>query len=553
MLAAAATLALAGPLTLLGSPTPTAAQTFTRADTLRGSITPERAWWDVRHYDLDVRVSPSDSTVRGSVGIGYEVVAPVRRMQIDLQVPLEVDSIVQEGEKRSFERDGNAFFVDLPSGMEVESRHEITVHYHGRPKVATNPPWDGGFIWATDPDGDPWVATANQGLGASVWWPNKDHQSDEPDSMRIRVTVPSSMTDVSNGRLREVQDHPDGTTSYTWVVRNPINNYNVAVNAGDYVHFSDTLQGLAGTLDLDYWVLEPHLDEARRQFVQVKPMLRCFEGWFGPFPFYEDGYKLVEAPHLGMEHQSAVAYGNGFRNGYRGQDLSGTGWGLTWDFIIVHESAHEWFGNNITTSDIADMWVHEAFANYSESLYTECLYGKQAGSDYVIGTRSRILNDAPIIGAYGVQREGSGDMYYKGGNLLHTLRQLVDDDALWRSILTGLNREFRHATVSSAQVEAYVSGRAGLDLSRVFDQYLRHADIPTLEYRLRGGTLEYRWRADVEGFAMPVRVTVSEGRWGWIVPTAEAWGMLTLDLDDPEDFRVDPGFYVRTERVPDPG
>jgi aminopeptidase N len=537
--------ALAAFVLLLGS-SDASAQTFTRADTLRGTVTPERAWWDVRHYDLHVRVDPSDSTLVGSTTITYEVVGEPTRLQVDLQVPLSIDRVVLDGRELDFERDGYAWFVDAPSGQRVGERHELRVEYRGAPKVATNPPWDGGFIWATDSSGGPWVATANQGLGASVWWPNKDHQSDEPEEgMRIRIRVPSSMTNVSNGRLLGAEEHPDGTTTWTWEVVHPINNYNVSVNAGDYVRFGETYPGLQGALDLDYWVLRPNLEAARRQFVQVRPMLACFEEWFGPYPFYEDGFKLVETPHLGMEHQSAIAYGNGYRNGYRGTDLSDTGWGLTWDFIIVHEAGHEWFGNNITTADVADMWVHEGFTNYSENLFVECLYGAEAGAEYVIGTRARIRNESPVIGRYGVQSEGSGDMYYKGGNLLHLIRQLVDDDDRWKSILRGLNRDFRHSIVTSAQVEAYIAERAGLDLDAVFDQYLRHPDIPTLEWRLAGDRLEYRWEADVDGFDMPVRVTVAQGRYGWIVPTTGEWRSTSVELPGAEAFQVDPGFYVK--------
>ena len=547
-----ASLALTGLLVAL--PARAQERAFTRADTLRGSVTPERAWWDVHHYDLDVRVSPSDSTIRGAVTIGYLVTGAKRDMQIDLMTPLEVDSVVQGGRRLEHRRDGNAFFVRIPGRQERGGRHAVTVFYGGRPRVAERPPWDGGFIWARDESGNPWVATANQGIGASIWWPNKDHQSDEPDSARIRVTVPAPMVNVSNGRLERREENADGSLSWTWVVRNPINNYTVAVNAGSYAHFADTLHGRAGVLDLDYWVLEPNLERARMQFVQVKPMLRCFEEWFGPYPFYEDGYKLVETPHLGMEHQSAVAYGNEYRNGYRGTDLSGTGWGLTWDFIIVHESGHEWFGNNVTTEDLADMWVHEGFTNYSENLFVECLYGKEAGAAYVIGTRARIGNDRPIIAPYGVNAQGSGDMYYKGGNLLHTLRRIVDDDALWKRILTGINTDFRHQVVTSAEVEAYVSDKAGKDLSKVFDQYLRHTRIPVLEYAVQGRTLRYRWRADVEGFDMPVLVETAEGRREWITPVSGTWK--TLELGDPAAFRVDEDFYVEVEEMgggPDPG
>ena len=522
---------------------------FSRADTLRGSITPERAWWDVVHYDLSVRVNPSDSSIVGFNTIHYEVIGPSGEMQIDLMAPLLVDSVVQEGLRLPVRLDGDVFFVRPEAQQDPNTHHELTVYYHGRPKVAVTPPWDGGFVWSRDPQQSPWVATANQGIGARVWWPNKDHQSDEPDSLRIRVTVPSSMVEVSNGRLRSVEPGDAGTTTYEWAVGSRINNYGVTINAGNYVHFGESVDGEAGTLDLDYWVLEPHLARARAQFAQVKPMLACFEEWLGPYPFYEDGYKLVEAPYLGMEHQSAIAYGNRFQNGYLGSDLSGTGRGLSWDYIIIHESAHEWFGNSITTADVADLWVHEGFADYAENLYVECTQGKAAGAEYVVGSRTRIRNDRPLIGPYGVHQEGSGDMYFKGANILHTLRQIVDDDGRWRSMLRGMNEEFRHRTVTSREVEEYLGRAAGRDLGRFFDHYLRSRRVPVLEFSLDGNTVSYRWRAEVEGFDMPVRVTVSQDRSVWISPETDTWKTLPLELDDPSDFRVDENFYVRTEEV----
>jgi aminopeptidase N len=519
----------------------------THADTLRGSITPERAWWDATFYDLHVRVSPGDSSIRGYNGITYRVLAPARDMQIDLQQPLVVDSMVQDGRSLSFRRDGNAFFATLVAPQTVGDRKTLTVYYHGKPRVALRPPWDGGFIWVRDSLGRSWVATANQGLGASVWWPNKDTQADEPDSQRVAITVPDSMIDVSNGRLRKTTHNADGTTTWEWFVTSPINNYDVAVNAGNYAHYSDTFEGEGGTLTLDFWPLAQHEGLARAQWAQVKPMLTCFEHWFGPYPWYADGYKLVEAPHLGMEHQTAVAYGNGFHNGYRGRDLSHTGLGLGWDFIIVHESAHEWFGNNITTKDLADMWVHEGFANYAESLYEECQQGKEAGARYVIGTRANIKNDHPITAQYGVNREGSGDMYYKGGNMLHTIRQIVGDDEKWRAILRGLNGTFWHQTVTAAQVEQYISRQAGIDLSKVFAQYLTTTKIPVLEYSISGSSLTYRWTDVIPGFDMPVRVTLADSGYAIIRPTTRP-RTAKLSLHDPMKFNIDPNFYVIARR-----
>src|SRR5699024_4928198 len=441
----------------------------------------------------------------------------------------------------------NAYFVDMPRGLVKDSLYTLSVYYHGQPKVAERPPWDGGFIWTQDSLGNPWVATANQGLGASVWWPNKDHQSAEPDSMSINITVPDLMVDVSNGRLRDTTHHKNGSTTWSWFVSNPINNYNVAVNAGNYVNFTDTLHGKKGTLDLSYWALEQHLDKAKEQFRQVKPMIRCFEDWFGSYPFYEDSYKLVEAPHLGMEHQSAVAYGNHFKNGYMGRDLSGTGWGLKWDFIIIHESAHEWWCNSISTNDIADMCVHEGFTSYAESIYTECRFGKEAGAEYTIGLRKLINNDRPIIGPYGVNKEGSKDMYYKGNNLVHTIRQIIDNDSTFKNILRGLQEDFYHQTVTTKQVESYINERTDYDLSPVFDQYLRHADLPTLQYKIEENKLKYRWKADVKGFDMPIKVTLDKGSYTFIQPVTDRWKATEFSLDSPAEFKIDKNFYVRTE------
>ena len=532
------------PLTLAAQ---RAAKGFTHADTLRGSNGPGRAWWDASFYDLHVAVSPADSSIRGYNAITYRVLRPAKEMQIDLQVPLEIDSVVQDHRRLEFRRDSNAFFVALVAPQTAGARKTVTIHYHGKPRAATRPPWDGGFIWQHDSLGNRWIATANEGLGASVWWPNKDYLADEPDSQRIAITVPDSMTDVSNGRLRTTTHNADGTTTFDWFVSEPINNYDVEVNAGRYAHFSDVFHGEQGPLTLDFWPLAYHVDTAKVQFQQAKPMLECFEHWFGPYPWYKDGYKLIEAPHLGMEHQSGVAYGNHFKNGYSGRDLSGTGWGLKWDFIIVHESAHEWWGNSLTTKDAADMWIHESFANYAEGLYAECRDGKRAGADYIIGSRRNIKNDSPIIGTYGVNSEGSGDVYYKGGSMLHMIRQLVDDDEKWRGILRGLQSTFRHQTVTGAQVQAYINAHAGIDLTKVFAQYLTTPKVPILEYKVENGHLAYHWTNVVPGFAMPVKAAVGDtANFTWIKPT-EAWKTMPAPVAAGAALTVDRNFYVQAK------
>ncbi|WP_440999783.1 M1 family metallopeptidase [Fodinibius sp. SL11] len=523
----------------------------TTEDSLRGSITAERGWWKVVYYDLNVTIQPEDSSITGYNNITYRVTKEPKRIQIDLQDPLTIDQITQNGEPLEYQRAENsyAYMVDIPENITRDSLYTITVYYQGKPKVAKNAPWDGGFVWEQDSLGNHWIATANQGLGASAWWPNKDHQSAEPDSMLINITVPNEIKNVSNGRLRGTTNHDNGMTTWHWFVSNPINNYNVAVNAGNYVNFKDTYEGKDGTLDLDYWVLEHNLDKAKKQFQQVKPMMQCFEDWFGPYPFYEDSFKLVETPHLGMEHQSAVAYGNGYQNGYRGTDLSGSGWGLKWDFIIIHEAAHEWWGNNITTSDAADMWVHEGFTSYSESIYTECQFGKKAGAEYTRGMRDGIKNKEPITGKYGLNNEGSSDMYNKAHNMLHTIRQIVDNDSTWKNILSGIQNKFRHQIVTADQIERYIIEQSGKDLDDIFDQYVHYTDIPAFQYYIKNDVLYYRWKADIEHFDMPLKVTLANDSYTFIYPSSDRWKRSELHLTSADSFKIHKDFYIKTDSV----
>jgi len=521
---------------------------FTHADTLRGANGPARAWWHAQFYDLRVRVDPADSSIQGVIVITARALQAGNEMQIDLQQPLEIDSIKQFQDKLRFRRDGNAFFVTLGHWQRPGEARNLVVWWHGRPRIGKRLPWDGGFAFATDSLARPWVVTANEGLGASVWWPLKDLLADEPDSQSIAVTVPDSLIDVSNGRLRAVTHHADGTFTYDWFVSAPINSYDVAINAGHYAHLADSVAGEGGTLTLDFWPLDYHVAAARRQWQQVVPMLQCFEYWFGPYPWYADGYKLVETPHLGMEHQSAIAYGNKFQNGYLGTDRSGTGLGLQWDFIIVHESAHEWWGNSVSVKDHADMWVHESFANYAEGLYTECRFGKNAGAAYMIGARKGVKNDGPIVGPYGVNRSGSGDMYPKGGNMLHTIRAVIDDDAKWRAILRGLQAKYRHQTVTGQQVEDYISAQSGIDFAPVFEQYLTTTRIPVFEFKVQGAWLSYRWANVVNGFAMPVRVNIPGLGTRTLRPT-EQWQQMPSASPRTAELAADENFYVTARNV----
>ena len=516
------------PLLLAGLPLLASAQllqpksTFTRADSLRGGQPAERTCYDINYYHLDVRLDVAGRSISGTNLFRFTATRDFTRLQFDLFANLAVQKVTYHGRELPFTREANAVFVTFPEPIKQGSHEEFTVAYAGQPTVAKKAPWDGGFVFSQDAKGRPWVATADQGVGASIWWPTKDQQADEVDSMLISVAVPQGLKDVSNGRLRGTKQLAGGYTRYDWAVRNPINNYDVALNVGDYVHFGDVYQGEDGPLTLDYWVLPENLDKAKKQFAaNVKPMLKSMEYWFGPYPFYKDGYKLVDAPHLGMEHQSAVAYGNKYQNGYLGQDRSGTGWGLKWDFIIIHESGHEWFGNSITSKDIADMWVHEGFTCYSEALFVESQYGKQAGQEYLHGQRRNIQNDSPIVGPYGVNKEGSGDMYDKGSNLLNMVRTVVNDDAKWRQILRGLNKTFYHQTVTGQQVIDYLSQQAGRDLNPLFNQYLRYPSLPILEMRIENNQLLGRWVSNVAPtFEVPVRIRLKGGEYRFVTPTA---------------------------------
>jgi aminopeptidase N len=527
-------------------------QKFTHQDTLRGSIGPEREWWDVLHYDVQVTPDYNAKSITGETTIQYKIVKDKYSdyLQIDLQQPLKIDTIYYDGKlyinypRKPYYNEGNVWHVPLPKAPK-NSVHSISIIYHGNPRIARNPPWDGGWIFTKDAEGRPWMTVACQGLGASVWYPCKDHQSDEPDDgATLSITVDSSLVAVGNGRLKEKKSN-DATTTWTWEVKNPINNYNIIPYIGKYVTWHEDYNGEKGKLDCDYWVLDYDLEKAKKQFTQVDDMLKCFEYWMGPYPFYEDGYKLVETPHLGMEHQSAVAYGNKFMNGYLGRDLSGSGWGNDWDYIIVHESGHEWFANNITSNDIADMWIHEGITDYSETLFVQCKSGKEAADAYTQGLRRTIRNDRPIIGSYGVNQEGSGDMYNKGNNIMHMVRQIIDNDSAFRNILRGLNEVFYHKTVDSKDVENYITKKSGKDLSKLFDQYLRTTQIPTLEYKIQGDKLSYHWANCISGFNMPVKLANSDQ---WISPGTD-WKETSLTAAMKDDFKLDNNFYITVKKI----
>ena len=511
---------------------------FNRQDTLRGSITKERIWWDLTYYHLDIKIDPENRTIIGSNEISYTVIDTYYEMQIDLQEPLVLTKAQQNGEDLQIRHDGNAHFIILKAKQIKGAKNKIKVFYEGKPRTAVRAPWDGGISWEKDLNGNHFIASSCQGLGASVWWPNKDHMYDEVEGMLMSINVPKGLTNVSNGRLVEVNELSDSTT-FHWEVVNPINNYGVNINIGDYANFSEIYNGEKGDLDMDYYVLSYNLEKAKIHFSDAIKTMQAFEHWFGPYPFYEDSFKLVETPYLGMEHQSSVTYGNQYKQGYLGRDLSGTGWGLKFDYIIIHETGHEWFANNITYIDIADMWVHEGFTTYSENLFIDYHFGKKASSEYVIGTRRGIRNVKPIIGPYGVNKGGSRDMYPKGANLLHTLRQIADDDEKWRQILRGLNSEFYHQTVSTSQIENYISEKMDIDLNSFFNQYLRDVRIPLLEYSLEENVLKFRWSNVVDNFQMPLDIFVGNKNIR-IFPSKE-WKDLTIDSNDVD---FDKNYYI---------
>jgi aminopeptidase N len=511
---------------------------FTRADTLRGMLTPLRTCYDVTYYHLDVRVDPETHMIRGSNAIRFRAVTGFDKMQIDLFKNMSVDKITLDGNgPLHFTREFNAVFVDLPAVRE-NTYHEVMVYYSGAPTEAKRPPWEGGFTWVNDKEENPWIVVTCQGTGASLWWPNKDHQSDEPDSMLISITVPKGLEDISNGRLRSVTTLPDGWHRYDWFVSYPINNYCVTVNIGKFAHFSDRY--ISGdTLTLDYYVEPENLEKAKVQFQQVKTMIACYDKYFGRYPFIRDGYKLIECPHTGMEHQSAVAYGNLYVGGYRGRSSSAGG--LKFDFIIIHESAHEWWGNAVTAKDVADMWIHESFGAYAEALYVEYVWGRDQSLKYINGKKQNVRNDRPIIGIYNVQHEGSGDMYDKGQLVLNTLRSVINNDSLWFATLHGLFETFKYQTITAEDVFNYINKNTGTDYNYFFNQYLKSSDIPQLEVitAKRGDTVtaRYRWKAEVPDFRMPIKVTMSRSKYEFIYPTT-SWQTVTLGDIPPEEFKT---------------
>ena len=526
------------------------AQEFTRKDSLRGNLTELRTCYDVTFYDLFVMVDEQEQSLEKSYNIiHFTVVSDFDKMQIDLAKNMEVSRIEFEQKELEFSREFDSVFINFPRVLKKGEQANIKVWYGGYPREAVNAPWDGGFSWKKDGNGNPWIGISCQGLGASVWWPCKDHQSDEPDSMRITCTARYPLKIIANGDLRSDtsvwnQYFNSWVNVSVWFVSYPINNYNVTLNIGDYEHFSEVYVSEKDTLRMDYYVLHDNLEKAKEHFKQVKPMMECFENYFGAYPFWNDGYALVETPYLGMEHQSAIAYGNDYLQGYHGNTRFIDG--LAFDFIIVHESGHEWWGNSITTNDIADMWVHEGFCTYSEVLYVECMHGYDAMLSYVNNQKRSVRNDKPVIGPYHVNAEGSSDMYYKGSLMLHTLRSLIEDDELWFEIIKGIANDFKYQTVDGQAIINYINEKAGKDFTDFFNQYLKNKEIPVFQYSLqkegRNYTLVYRWEAN-PNFDMPILINTGSKDF-WIYPNKD-WKEQDLGGFDKHDFRVrDDLFFI---------
>jgi len=514
---------------------------FTQADTLIGAYNEIRSNNDLLYYDLDVKLDIKNKYISGVNIIEFMMLKNDRNIQIDLHEQLNVDSIKLGEELLSFDRKYNSVIIEFPRILRKNHKYNIDFYYSGHP-IETGR--FGGIVFEEDSLGNPWIYTACQGPGANVWWPNKDQQFDEPDSMLLSVSVLDTLMDISNGHLSNSFDLEDGYRKYVWKISYPINNYCVALNIADYIHFSDDYDGF----NVDYYVLPYHLDLAKKQFKQVVPMLECYEKHFGEYPFPKDGFKLVEVPYSGMEHQTAVSYGNGFTNGYNGRDWTGVGISPRFDFIIVHESGHEWFGNIITASDDSDAWIHEGWTTYAEAVYVECMWGYKDALKYLNGYKDLMYNREPILGPTGVDHWPTRDMYFKGALLLNTLRSIINNDYLWWSMVYEFSYYFRGQNIYVTDVISFINNYFGMDLTKIFEQYMMFSDIPILELKYNSDSIDYRWNTDVDEFNMPILAGVSDD-YDFIFPTTE-WQSFELNPDDVDDWNVDTNkFYVDVKTV----
>lgn len=533
------------------------AQNFTHADSLRGTLSSFRSCYDVTFYDLNLKVTPSNQSISGSNTIHFTATQTFRKMQVDLFAGMEITRISQNSKQLNYFRDGDAVFINFEKPQISGKKYAIRIDYRGKPTIAKNPPWDGGFTWRKDRDNKDWVTVSCEGIGASLWWPNKDHLSDEPDSMKITCSVPKGLICVANGNLRHQKDFTETKekknqdtaterdfTQFEWFVSYPINNYNVSLNIADYANFKDEYIASDGSkLDLDYYVLKANLEKAQKQFQQVKPMLACYEKYFGKYPFWNDGYALVETPYWGMEHQSAVAYGNNYKNNAFG-----------FDFIIIHESGHEYFGNSLSCNDHAEMWIHESFTTYMETLYVECLQGYEKSIEYILGQRKLMKNKVPLIGPMGVNYSNpDSDIYFKGTWMLHTIRNIVNNDKIWFEALKALTEKYKRSNVTTEQIISFLSSKTGVNLSPYFNLYLRTNIIPNVEYELidKGSETElrYRWTGESPDFAFPIKAGYDLNSYEVIVPKKE-WQSKTFKKDGAKELKIATElFLVQAQKV----
>ncbi|MFB3387910.1 M1 family metallopeptidase [Flavobacterium sp. LAR06] len=523
----------------------------TKQDTLNGSITPERIWWDIQHYDLSIKPDYVNKTITGKNVIEYNVTNKKHSdlMQIDLVSPLKIDSIFQKDKKVDFTQNQNIWYLKL-SKNQASKKNKITIYYSGKPTESIKPPWDGGLVWAKDSLNRPWISVACQYKGASLWYPCKNTMYDEPDhGASIAVTAPDTLIAISNGRLKNTIKNHDGTHTYQWEVKNPISHYAISFYIGKYINISQAYQGKKGKLTMDYWVLDYNKTKAEKHMIpEVNCTMNSLEHWFGPFSFYEDGFKMADAPYIGMEHQSAIAYGGGYKRGTnkKGGDISNTGWGKKTDKIIVHEMAHEWFGNNMTAADIADRWIQEGFAGLAEELVIADIAGKQAGNEFMAGRFRTIDNDKPIIARYGINEDGSQDNYIKGWAILHMIKSIINDDVKFQQILHGLNNNFYHKVVTTNQIENYINLESGINFDYLFDQYLRTKDVPVLEYKIKNSEFLYRYTNCNDNFSMPIKTNFTKDV--WISPTP-SWKSLNIDKSiGKENLKIDINFYLTIKK-----
>ncbi|WP_345159980.1 M1 family metallopeptidase [Flavobacterium ginsengisoli] len=524
----------------------------TKQDTLNGSITPERIWWDIQHYDLTIKPDYNSKTISGKNTIEYTVVNKKHSdlMQIDLVVPLKIDSVFQKGKKINYTQNENIWYIKLPKKV-LSKKNKLTIYYSGKPTESIKPPWDGGLVWAKDSLNRPWISVACQYKGASLWFPCKNALYDEPDKgARINIIAPKNLIAVSNGRLTSKITNTDTTSTFTWEVKNPINHYGITFYIGNYINISDTFQGEKGNLSMDFWVLDYNKEKALNHMIpEVKLTVKSLEHWYGPYPFYEDGFKMVDAPYIGMEHQSAIAYGSSYKKGTnkKGGDISNTGWGKKTDKIIVHEIAHEWFGNTVTASDIADRWIQEGFAGLAEELVIADICGKQAGNEFMNGRFRTIENDKPIIGRYGINEDGSNDNYIKGWAIMHMIKNIINDDSKFRKIIRDLTHDFHNKTVTSNEIESYLNSKSGISFTFLFDQYLRTNKVPILEFKYKNEELSYRYIDCIENFSMPIKTNWTGEN--FIYPSTFWQSIKVENKDTLQELKIDLNFYVTLKKV----